>query len=710
MRPDNRFGRGVTAAAGVAFLFTLLLVAKSLLDFTRTGPEVQDEIVAHFSTYAALAMVRLAFWTFIISFLMAICGVAIYGMISSIRRRPMRILSALFSAGTAIAFLTTLQFSRHLLYIPGSIVASFQYRISRLYPLWEQLTPTRLTLLQGLLFVCVTAVLLWYLKTLWSRRDFSRLSVSVGLVVTAVSLFSWAVLPVEPSAIPGVGSTRQGPPNILMIGSDTLRSDRLGAWNYSRKLTPFIDALAEEGVDFTNAYVPLARTAPSLTSLLTGTFPHTHGIRDNYVSDQATRLPVKALPDILSRAGYKTAAVGDWAAADLKKISFGFEDADVSPDQWNLKYLIRQGPKDIRLFLSLFTHNRFGKSVLPELYYLAGVPMGREVGREARSRISEFANTDAPFFLMVFTSHTHIPFSSEYPYYNKFSNKNYRGESLFAMSGLNDPAEIIKKQQQGAVAFDVQQINDLYDGAVASFDAEVGRIIDHLERSGLRENTIIVIYSDHGLDLFEKHTWGQGNTLLGNDPSIRIPLIIVDPRRQRGKNEAHTVRSVDLMPTLLRLVGLSIPETVEGKSLMPYIGQTGIDMKLKAFSETGVWLASLPGIKSEHLKYPSLLDILEVPDKETGTLVISEKYIDQVIAAKDRMVRDDRWKMIYLPMEKEAVYWLYDMKSDPVGRHELSKVYPEKYHELKSDLMQWMNRDPERRLDSNGHMVKNRSG
>ncbi len=132
--------------------------------------------------------------------------------------------------------------------------------------------------------------------------------------------------------------------------------------------------------------MPLARTAPSLVSLLSGTWPQTHGIRDNYVADTHTRLKVATLPRRLSRAGYRNLAVTDWAGADLKKLDFGYDTVDGPDDQWNLKYYIRQGPKDLRLFLSLFTHNRFGKTFLPELYYLAGVLRSAEIWADGRAR------------------------------------------------------------------------------------------------------------------------------------------------------------------------------------------------------------------------------------------------------------------------------------------------------------------------------------
>ena len=297
-------------------------------------------------------------------------------------------------------------------------------------------------------------------------------------------------------------------PNILMIGSDTLRADRLGAMGYHRSLTPHIDQLTKQGVLFTNCYVPCAHR-PSLVSLLTGTWPHTHGIRDNFNADDATRLKVDALPHLLKPLGYRTATISDWCGADLGKFSFGFDYTDLPTDQWNLKYLIRQGPKDLRLFLSLFLHNRLGRWLLPEIYYRGGIPLTQPMGRRARRLVSQLAESAQPFFLNVFYSTTHPPFASEWPWYTRFSDPAYKGESKFAMARLTDPFEIIRRQGAPKEEFDLNQIIDLYDGCVAEFDDEVGKMLKHLEVCELSENTIVVLYSDHGMEFFEHGTWGK---------------------------------------------------------------------------------------------------------------------------------------------------------------------------------------------------------
>ena len=96
------------------------------------------------------------------------------------------------------------------------------------------------------------------------------------------------------------------------------------------------------------------------------------------------------------------------------------------------------------------------------------------------------------------------------------------------MAKLRDPWEIIRAQAEPKSKFDLEQVIDLYDGCVRNFDDEVARILAYLDACKLRDNTIVVIFSDHGFEFFEHETWGQGNSAIG-DFSARVPIIIVDP-------------------------------------------------------------------------------------------------------------------------------------------------------------------------------------
>ena len=412
-------------------------------------------------------------------------------------------------------------------------------------------------------------------------------------------------------------------------------------------------------------------------------------MRDNFVADSETRLPVPGLPGILRDHEYVTAAVSDWCGGDLKKFPLGFEYLDLPSDQWNIKYLIRQGPKNLRLMLSLFTHNRFGRTFLPELYFLAGVPMTREIGRRGRRVLSALAQTDKPFFLNLFLSTTHPPFGSEYPYYTLFSDPDYRGESKFVMARLTDPFDIIRRQGQPKEDFDLTQILDLYDGCVRNFDHEVGRILDFLKSSGLDKSTIVVIYSDHGMEFFEHETWGQGNSAIG-DFSARVPLLIHDPRKPSGRIVDDVVRSIDVTPTLLELVGMPAPGAMDGVSLAAALGDPAGCPKLDAYYETGIWITDIPGLPDGHLRYPNLLELLEVPDRDSGTLALKAQYAGITVDAKDRMIRSGRWKLVYQPLVDGYSLQLFDVLSDPMCKNNVAAENPAVTTTLWRNLEAWL--------------------
>ena len=690
----------LAAALLVALLYSAGLTLKSFHDFSQTGPPLQKEIIRQYRAYSLFALLRLGLWAFVLCALMAWFGAALYAAICVVSGTRLRFGDTVAAATFGVLALTALQFSRHLLYLPGSIAASSHYRVSRLYPLWRRLTPKRLLAAQWLGGGAAVALFAGAGWMLVSRGD--ALS-GAGFALLAL-LPPLAVLAYPSDRDPPATAGRQPrKPNILMVGSDTLRADRIGAPCNGRELSPFIDSLASRGTHFTACYVPCARTAPSLLSLMTGTWPQRHGIRDNFVGDEDIRLPVPGLASILTRHGYRSSAVSDWSGGDFGKFPLGFEILDLPKDQWNIKYLIRQGPKDLRLFLSLFTHNSFGKWLLPELYYLAGVPLTSLVGRDARALISQFAERGEPFLLNVFASTTHPPFGCEYPYYTLWSDKSYAGESKFVMAGLTDPWEIIRRQADTKKDFDLDQVLDLYDGCVRNFDDEVKRIVEHLKACGLADNTIIVIYSDHGMEFFEHDTWGQGNSVRG-DFSARVPLVIVDPRLKGAGTCPRVVRSIDVAPTLLELAGIAPPEDMDGVSLVPYLKGEATDLNLAAFNETGIWLTDLPGMPADHLRYPNLLELLEVPDRGTGTLAIKPKYRQAVIDAKDRMVRLGSWKLICQPTAAGPRYALFDLAADPECRHDVGETHPEVVQVLRERLAKWIDADKDRSKGTGGRL------
>jgi len=678
---------GVTAL--IATIFTLGLALKSLKNFTRTGPQLRDEILTHYRLELAISITRLMAWTWLIAFALTAIGTTSYLGAQKIMGQASDFLPCLAAGVLSALLLIGYFFTHDLLYLPANIEASSNYRISRFFPLWNILNPMRLKVAAWLLAVIPTTI--WGAAAIGSamRMDWMNAIIFFALPVFSFLLYL-GTRQREPQPIKAGARNEQL--NILMIGSDSLRADRVNS-GYHRELTPFINQLSKQGTHFENCFVPCARTAPSLASMLTGTWPQRHGIRDNFVAGEECAMNgVPTMVKVLRKAGYQTVAISDWCGADLCKLEFGFEECNLPDDQWNIKYLLRQGPKDIRLFLSLFVRNPLGKRFLPELYYLAGVPTTSQLGRDARAAISKAARDGQPFLINAFMSTTHGPFGSEYPFYTQYSGADYSGNSKFVMCGLNEPFEVIRQQGYSKEKFDLDQIVDLYDSCVRNFDAEVEKTITHLDRCGLKDKTIIVIYSDHGMEFFERGTWGQGNSVIVDD-SARIPLIVVDPLTPQGKRISQVARTIDIAPTLLAMTGqspasigfdgISLVDVIRGKSSMP---------ELNAYYETGIWFTKIPVLDDDHLLYPELPDLLDVPNKESATIGLKPAARELIRLAKDRALRVGQWKLVRVPCKSGPKWHLFNMGNDPNCERDVGKEYPDIVEALRKHGSEfWLN-------------------
>ncbi|MCU0842391.1 MAG: sulfatase [Thiobacillaceae bacterium] len=683
--------RASNMAGLVAGMFSLLLLIKSMLDYSQTGPQLRQEVLANYRGYLVFSLGRLTLASFLLALFLALPGVVVYLVGLVLLGGAYQDPAALLAAAASLGVLTLARFCKVLHDSPGVIVASSHYSMAHFYPLWAKLSPSRLRM-AGLLLAGAYGVWL-SLGALALYREGAGYAALVLMLLHGLVLCALKCPLSDREPRPVAARRRTGSPNILMLGSDTLRADRLGAAGYRRALTPNLDRLVARGALFGQCYVPCARTAPSLLSLMTGTWPHRHGIRDNFVADSETGLNVPALPRLLADAGYHTVALGDWAAADLGKFDLGFQELEVPDDQWNLKFFLRQGPKDLRLFLSLFVDNAPGRFFLEEIHFLAGVPKTRRIGRRARQLLSRLASEERPFLLNVFMASTHPPFASEHPYYTLFADPAYIGPSKFAMARLTDPFEIIRRQGEPRAEFDLDQILDLYDGCVKSFDDEAGRILDYLDRCGLTSNTLVVVYSDHGMEFFEHETWGQGNSAIG-EQSARVPLILAGPQLSSAQSLDAVTRTVDVAPTLLDLLGLPIPPEMEGVSLAPALRGELPPPELPAFHETGIWLTEVPGMPQGHLRYPNLLDLLEIPDTASSTLAIKPEFQKRIIAAKDRMIREGAWKLVYQPLETGCLLKLFDLERDPHCARDVAGEHPDVTARLWERLEEWMRADP----------------
>jgi arylsulfatase A-like enzyme len=294
-----------------------------------------------------------------------------------------------------------------------------------------------------------------------------------------------------------------------------------------------------------------------------------------------------------------------------------------------------------------------------------------------------------PFFLVVFFSTAHFPYAAPSPYYERFTDRAYRGRFKY-----HKPVGLGREAPPDAR--DEQQVRALYDGAVLAIDDAAHSILDAMAREGLAKDTIVVVTADHGETLYDHgHGQGHGDSLLG-DEGTHVPLVVVDPRRAGARRERAIVRDVDLAPTLYALTGVAPPEDLDGRSLVPALDGAPLSPAL-AYAETGLWFTEdIPGLPGElRLPYPGIAHLTEVDTQHGDELVLQKGMRPLTLVAKHRMVRDDRWKLVYAPTRASARWLLFDTREDPGETRDVAAEHADVVARLQGELWTWMLRDPE---------------
>jgi arylsulfatase A-like enzyme len=490
--------------------------------------------------------------------------------------------------------------------------------------------------------------------------------------------------------------------NLVLLGADSLRPDRLHACGCERVVVPHIDALAETGVVFRNAFVPLARTAPSLVSLFTGADPHTHGIRHMFPPRHRRVVRLPTLPRVLAGHGYRSEVVTDYAGDVFNQIDLGF-DAVHGPPALNLLSLaqyeiLRRTPA----FLPFFNHPA-GHAFFPVLRTLPANADPEWLADRLLDRLDALDRSGRPFCLTGFFTGPHTPYATRHPGYRLFADPAYQGPNKYAYFVRS--LEQFDRLEERLPEPEIEQIRALYDGACRLTDRAIGRVVGEIVRRGLWSRTVIVVFSDHGESLYEaRNTTDHGKWFRG-DKANRIPLILAGgPVESLAGNVDGLVRNTDVLPTLLALLGIEKPPTVEGVDLGPRMRGEPVE-PLTSFAETGIWLGAPTTFRgaNDAMIYPPVDRIL-MPDEE-GVLVLREAYNEIVEEAKHRCLRTDEWKLVYIPTEHGVRYELYDVKRDPDNLENLAAKRPWRVMELSRRLRHWMLGDPGKRFDERGHLV-----
>lgn len=385
-------------------------------------------------------------------------------------------------------------------------------------------------------------------------------------------------IPLEASGLMGPVSIqtirKQAPaprkPNVLFIAIDDLRPE-LGCFGAEHIHSPNIDGLAGEGVLFTRAYCQAPHCGPSRSSLLTGMRARKPALHMS-VSELAPG--TLTLPAAFRQAGYYTLCNG--------KIAHQLED--MAEESWSeAPFSLVNGPKDNnhltwhdpgsgRYILEKNGRGPFYEAPdVSDDTYIDGQTCSKTIGE-----LKRLAGRDQPFFMACGFVRPHLPFYAPKKYWDLYDREEieiagnrYRPEnSPEALKGSGE----FSSYHDHDIEYNSGEFHRIarhgYFACVSYADAQVGRLLGTLDELGIRENTIVVLWGDHGWNLGEHGFWSKHNLL---HTSKNAPLIISAPGYSRGARNHGIVELTDLYPTLCELAGIDLPDHLEGTSLLPIL-------------------------------------------------------------------------------------------------------------------------------------------
>ncbi|EMI43240.1 sulfatase [Rhodopirellula sp. SWK7] len=381
--------------------------------------------------------------------------------------------------------------------------------------------------------------------------------------------------------------------NILFIGVDDLRVE-LGCYGAEHMKTPNLDALARQGLLFEQAYCQQAVCAPSRISLMTGMRPDSTGVFDlDHPLNQA--LPdAMSMPRFFKENGYRTAAFGKiyhhgrddqafWDVLDGCSTPqyAGAETAALIAEKTKEARKQKLKGKELRKFIK---GPAFENADVTDSTYSDGVIADNAIA-QLRQR------DDRPFFLAVGFKKPHLPFVAPKKYWDMYDPTEIEIPARTPPRGAADLATTSwgeLRSYSGIPAKDDlsdEQTRTLihgYRACVSYTDAQVGRVLEEVDRQGLRENTIIVFWSDHGWKVGEYGDWCKHTNF---ELDTRVPLIFSGPGIPTGERSKALVEYIDIYPTLAEWCGLTTPNACEGESLLPLFADPSLPGKQAALSQ-----------------------------------------------------------------------------------------------------------------------------
>lgn len=535
-------------------------------------------------------------------------------------------------------------------YNAGPWLSWFQVIPSEWLPLWSY------RLLATLVILSVPCLTLMALKRLGGGLLAHRWKLAtITLVTLAAAALCW------PAWSPGrydsdfTISTAGETPNILIIGMDSARPDYLETAHgegFSR--------LFDKSVVYEQAFTIFPRTFPALVTLVTGQPPHTHGVRHMFPPPSVMERKYKTLGHLLQERGYETGVFSDFAGDIFGRADLGFEHVEVP--EFSLRSNARLACWKMHVHLLPYLAATGALKEIPAF----GVYERFADPRNLTDRFMRWMSKrdgEKPFFSLLFYSAPHFPYATPYPFYRNRAVDGYSGPHRYCKVGMgqSDQHDSLQKQQ----------IRANYQAGIDAVNSEVQRLLEALDARNALANTIIVVTSDHGENLFEH---GRGNShgeILNGPQSVRIPMTFYVPGRRERLSIDSPVSNLDIAPTLAGLAGLPVPHWMEGKDLSR--GGTWVPEGDGVYAETGLLFLDPETrlLEGRSIRFSQLFDMFMV-EPFTTELYLNPKYEGDARLAKHRMLVQDGHKLLYIPTRQGPLFECYYIREDP---DELNNIY-----------------------------------
>ena len=526
-----------------------------------------------------------------------------------------------------------------------------------------------------------------------------------------------------------IPTVKNSKPNVLFISVDDLRPE-IGAYDSSIAHTPFIDQLASEGLQFDKAYCQQAICGPSRASVLTGIRPETSGIFHNYIKFRDVNPNVVTLPQHFKNNGYETVYMG-------KIFHHGDLDDEKSwsrlpaYDSLTAKGIAR--PVGFALQENVTARQKARKNMF-ETYgdvakYGLAMGMAYEAADVPDNTYADGYHTDLaiatmnemltdrnkPFFLGLGFNKPHLNWVAPKKYWDLYERDDIELSSQTqppthgAAMGLHPSFELRVRSnipKTGPIDNELAiTLKHAYLACVSYVDAQIGKILNALKDSGEYQNTIIILWSDHGFHLGEMGIWGKATNY---EVATRVPMIICTPEmKSLGARTNALVELVDIYPTLSELAKLPLPKHLEGQSFVPLLDNPKLEWKKAVFSQFPTpalreWGAYPLRPAMRETFFGPLLHTLEqkiqTQQKEKWDRDLFENNL-MGYAMKTQDYKLILWKEISNPQKKSLFVELYDHRNDPNETINIASEKPE----LTNKLVQQFNNGWRGSLANNNH-------